>query len=117
MLARTIDKVRATLPDGDLGVYYIKGFSQRLLEALGINEDDLRAIVALAQSDDEIVSWVRKHSDPSKYEEINSQLRSRTVGQSLERPEFLERYPFAKTLPPQTTILEMLDLDDAQIFA
>lgn len=117
MLARTIDKVRATLPGGDLGVYYIKGFSHGLLQALGIDEDDLRAVVALAAEDDEVVAWVRKHSDPSLYDEINRNLNSPTVGQRLERPEFLERYPFAKTLPPQTTLLEMLDLDDAQIFA
>ncbi len=31
MLARTIDKLRASLPGGNLGVYYIRGFSATML--------------------------------------------------------------------------------------
>lgn len=51
MLARTVDKVRATLPGGSLGSYQIPGFSARLLERLGITEDELRDAVAGARSD------------------------------------------------------------------
>jgi len=32
MLARTVDKVRATLPGGNLGLYRMAGFSAELLE-------------------------------------------------------------------------------------
>jgi hypothetical protein len=116
MLARTIDKVRATLPGGNPGVYYIKGFSQMLLDALGIAQDDLRAVVALASSDDEVLAWVRKHSDPPKYGEINDALRAPTIGRSLERPGFSERYPIARDLPAGMPLLDMLDRDDAQMF-
>src|SRR5579884_750550 len=91
MLARTIDKIRATLDGGNIGGYQIQGFSQRMLEALGIHEDDLRAVVALASSDDEIVSWVRKHSDPSKYAEINEQMERITVGERLDRPDMVAK--------------------------
>jgi Domain of unknown function (DUF5069) len=117
MLARTIDKIRATLPGGNTGVYQIKGFSQRLLDALGIPEDDLRAVVSLAAGDDEIAAWVLKHSDPSKYAAINEALESPTVGERLDRPDFLERYPNVKDLPSETTLFQMLDIDDAQMFA
>jgi hypothetical protein len=116
MLARTIDKLRATLPGGEPGVYYIKGFSQRLLEALGIAEDDLRAVVALAADDDDVAAWVRKHSDPSKYGEINNALRAPTVGQWLERDGFAERYPIVKNLPHDMPVLDMLDRDDQEMF-
>lgn len=117
MLARTIDKLRATLPGGNLGAYQIAGFSKRMLDGLGIPEDDIRAVVALASSDDEVVAWVRKHGDSSKYEEIDAALEALTVGQRLDRPDFVERYPVVKTLPPETTLLRMLEADDAYCFS
>lgn len=116
-LARTIDKIRASLPGGNLGSYQIAGFSTRVLDALGIHEDDLRAVVALARSDDDVLAWVRKHGDPAKYAEINAGLRSQTVAERKEKPELLAKYPVLKTLPPGTPVLRMLELDDAQSFA
>lgn len=118
MLARTIDKLRATLPGGNLGPYQLAGFSERLLAALGIAEDDIRAVVALAKDDDEVASWVLKYSDQSKYPEINARLEAPTVGERLDRPDFLARYPIIeqKRLPAETTLLEMLELDDAAMF-
>ena len=117
MLARTIDKIRATLPGGNLGVYQIAGFSERLLKALEIPEDDLRSVVALASTDDEVVAWVHKHGNPAKYEEINQSLSAPTVGERMDRPDFLARYPVItqKRLPPEMTLLEMLELDDAEM--
>jgi len=116
MLARTIDKFRATLPGGNVGAYEVNGYSARLLEALGIAEDDLRAVVALASGDDEVVAWVRKHSDPANYAQINASLESATVGERLNRPETHAKYPILSTLPPETTLLRMLELDDAKSF-
>lgn len=116
MLARTIDKIRATLDGGNLGAYQIAGFSQRLLDALEIHEDDLRAVIALASSDDEVVAWVRKHTDPSKYAQINEMLERPTVGERLDRPDMVAKYPVLKTLPPELPLLRMLDADDAQSF-
>jgi hypothetical protein len=115
MLARTIDKIRATLPGGNIGAYRIRGFSGQLLERIGIQEDDLRAVVSLASSDDDVLAWVKKHSDPSKYAQINAEFESQTVGQ--RQPDYFERYPLAKTLPPETPLLRVLELDDAQSFA
>lgn len=117
MLARTIDKIRATLPGGNLGSYQIVGFSQRLFERLGIAEDDLRAVVALAAGDDEVAAWVRKHSDPSAYANINAALEQPTVGQRLDRPDMVAKYPILTTLPPEMPLLRMLEIDDAQSFA
>jgi hypothetical protein len=116
MLARTIDKVRASLPGGNLGEYRVRGFSSQLLDALGVHEDDLRAVVALANSDDEVVAWVRKHSDASKYQGINATFEAETVGRRLSLPDYLEKYPLAKTLPPETPHLRALEIDDATSF-
>jgi hypothetical protein len=117
MLARTIDKLRASLPGGNLGVYYIRGFSATLLSELGIDEAALRDAVARAHSDDEIVGWVREHSDPARYDEINALLRSRRIADRIDDPEFVARYPIVATLPREMPLLDMLDRDDRSMFA
>ncbi|MBV9232887.1 MAG: DUF5069 domain-containing protein [Candidatus Eremiobacteraeota bacterium] len=67
MLARTVDKLRATLPGGNLGSYQITGFSSHLLERLGIAEAQLRETIARADSDEAVAAWIRAHSDPATY--------------------------------------------------
>jgi hypothetical protein len=119
MLARTIDKMRAQLPGGDPGAYRIPGFSERLLNLLGIAEDDLQAVVAHATSDDEVAVWVRSHSDPSTYREINDTLSKRRIGDrtEAEMEAFVKRYPIAARLPRETLLFDLLDQDDRQAFA
>jgi hypothetical protein len=117
MLARTIDKLRATLPGGNPGAYYIPGFSSRLLTALGVEESDLRDAVANAANDDDVVQWVRRHSDPSRYDEINASFESRRIRDRINDADFLPKYPFAKDLPLDLPLLDMLDRDDAAAFS
>jgi hypothetical protein len=117
MLARTIDKMRALLPGGNSGAYQVAGFSTIMLEALGLHADDMQAVVALASSDEDVLAWVHKHSDPAKFTEVNAMLERRTVAERLGDADFLVKYPFAKTLPPQTPRMRLLELDDAQSFA
>ena len=117
LLPRTIDKMRALLPGGNTGAYQIAGFSTIMLDGIGIAQDDLQAVVALASNDDEVVAWVHKHSDASKRDAVNAELESKTVGQRLGDADFLQKYPFAKTLPPETPRMRMLDLDDEASFA
>lgn len=117
MIARTVDKLRATLPGGKLGEYRIPGFSTRLLEQLGIDEAALRDAVARVQSDAEIASWIRDRSDPARYGEINAGFESMTIAERLGDAEYLERYPLAKRLPPETPRLDMLIADDQEQFS
>lgn len=117
MLGRTIDKLRATLPGGNLGPYYVRGLSSTLLEKLGIDEETLRGVVADAKDDEDVVAWVRGHSDPSGYDEINTVLRSRLIADRIGDPEFVERYPIAETLPREMPLIEMLDHDDRAMYS
>ena len=117
MAARTVDKIRATLPGGNIGDYQITGFSSSLLNALEIAESVLRKVIAQAQSDAEVATWIREHSNPERYPEINAKLEGRTVGERLNDPEFLARYPGARNLPPETSRLDHLIADDAETFA
>lgn len=116
MLARTIDKLRAELPEGDLGQYQLEGFSTRMLESLGITPDALRAVIAEAADDDSIVAWVHAHSDAATYDAINEGLTHLRIADRIDREGFVDRYPVAKELPPETTLLELLEYDDCAMF-
>jgi Domain of unknown function (DUF5069) len=117
MAARTVDKIRATLPGGDIGEYQITGFSSRLLERLGIVESQLRKAVADAGSDAEVAQWISARSDPARYAEINAALERSTIGERLDDAEFVARYPVVRRLPPQTSRLDMLISDDKEAFS
>lgn len=47
---------------------------------------------------------------------INAAFESETVGGRAGNPDYFERYPVARTLPPQTTLLRVLEIDDAAAF-
>ncbi len=117
MLARTIDKVRATLPGGDLGAYQIDGFSRILWKGLGIDQAGFETAVKAAQTDADVVTWVRANSDAARYPEINEKLAARTVGDRIDDPEFVAKYPVASTLPHDATLLDMLEVDDKACYA
>lgn len=116
MLARTVDKLRATLPGGSLGTYQIPGFSARLLDRLGIAEDDMRAAVARANSDEDVAAWVRERTDPAQYAAINGAMERRRIADRLGDPEFVAKYPIARRLPPETPLLDFLSADDVDMF-
>ncbi len=79
MLARTIDKMRAGLPGGNMGSYRVPGFSTRLLDGIGIDADELAAVIARADSEDDVVTWVRAHADTTKFDEVNRRLAARSI--------------------------------------
>ena len=119
MLARTIDKLRAMLPGGNIGPYRIPGFSERLLKSLGIEEDDLRAAVAHARNDDEVVKWVHARCDTAKLEELNGRLSTRRICDLDDVPALKQRYPIVaeKGFPDDTILFDLLDKEDAAMFA
>lgn len=116
-MARTVDKVRAALPGGELGVYKIDGFSTRVFKTLGIDEEDFRSVVALARSDDDVAQWILKHTTQEARDRVNAELPALTIRDRIERPDWLERYPIAKELSLETPLLEMLAYDDLAMFA
>lgn len=116
MLPRTIDKLRAGLPGGDIGEYQIApGLSQWFLEALELTQEQLREVVARARDDDEVAAWVHAHSDSATYASINERLSQRPIDDPTD-PAAGERrrrrYSVATERPEITTIFEMIELDD-----
>ncbi len=116
MLPRTIDKLRATLPGGNPGEYKIPGFSERMLQTIGVEEAQLREAVRTAATDQEVAAWVRAHALSGKYEEANRLLISRTLGDVSDRAAFEKRYPVARGLPDDTPLYEVIERDDAATF-
>lgn len=73
MLPRTIDKVRATLPGGNLGPYHVApGISGIMLSTIGVSVDDFTQAVAQAESDQDVADWLRAHADTAQYVSANA---------------------------------------------
>jgi hypothetical protein len=116
MAARTVDKMRAELPGGNLGAYQIPGFSTRMLEAIGISEGDFREEVIGASNDAEIAAWIRERTTPEDIAASNSALLERRVKHRLDDEAWRKRYPHAVHLPPETPLIDALSEDDQLTF-
>ncbi len=116
-MARTVDKIRATLPGGEPGEYKLEGFSTRVLSGLGIDLDDVTSIVALAHSDDDVATWILARTTQQQRDNVNATLSAITIRDRIDSPKFFERYPVAKELPLETPMLKMLEYDDLAMFA
>jgi hypothetical protein len=121
LMPRTIDKLRATLPGGHAGVYYIngpiRGISGYLLGRLGIGEDELREVVRTAKDESEVASWLSSRFDASQYPEINGTLR-RIRPKHAEDPDVF-RTIYAETIdahPELEYIIDIVDADDRRMF-
>ena len=116
MLARTIDKLRAMQPGGNLGGYRIPGMSHRLLDGIGINADDLFDVVAQAFDDDDVAAWVRAHADTAKYSAVNEALSKRSTSDLQDPARFNELYPWARG-SALTNIFDIMEEDDRRSFS
>jgi len=121
LMPRTIDKLRAQLPGGDSGGYFIngriKGISGYLLDRLGIAESELLEAVARERTDDDVAGWLRQRTDASQYPAINATLR-RIKPKHAEDEAYL-REGYAETLrlhPELEFIVDIVDADDRRIF-
>lgn len=121
LMPRTIDKLRAQLPAGNPGPYYInahiKGISGYLLERLGIAEDELREAVRVAASEEAVAAWLREHTDASQYSAINATLRR--IKPKHAQDEAWLRNEYAATLqahPELQFIVDILDADDRRLY-
>ncbi len=121
LMPRTIDKLRAQLPGGNPGSYFIngkiKGISGYLLERLGVSENDLQEAVRLAATEDEVAAWLRERTDSSQYSAINATLRRIRPKHSEDEAYFRDEY--AETLrehPELEFVMDIVEADDARIF-
>lgn len=119
-LPRTIDKLRAELPGGRVGTYlnHDTGFSAFTLRRAGIDMEQLRAVVAAAPDEAEVVTWLSGRIDPAVAAEVNRKLESFTVTRMSPADQVLvrERHPVMAKRPELTSVLDVLEADDADAF-
>ena len=63
-----------------------------------------------------MADWIVQHSEPERYAEVNASLEGPTIGERLDDPEFLRRYPIARRLPAESSRLDLLIADDKEAF-
>ncbi|HEY6449105.1 MAG TPA: DUF5069 domain-containing protein [Candidatus Cybelea sp.] len=121
LMPRTIDKLRAQLPGGHAGQYFvngrIKGISGYLLERLGIGQEELLEAIRTASSENDVARWLRKRTDAAQYPAINETLRRIKPRHSEDERYFRNEY--AQTIaehPELVLIVDIVDADDRRIF-
>jgi hypothetical protein len=121
LLPRTIDKLRAYLPGGNPGEYFIngkiKGISGYLLERLGVEEGALLEVVGRVADDAEVARWLSDHADSAQYPALNETLR-RIRPKHAEDPAYFAQI-YAETLtqhPELERIIDIIDADDRRMF-
>ena len=126
MLPRTIDKLRAMLPGGNLGSYNVggsmkvlPGLSSVLLEGLGITQEQLRVVVGSAACEGEVSQWLKQNAELPDPEALNRKLMGRQV-EDLLAVVPLEKlknvYPFIDGLAESTPCFDVLLEDDRRQF-
>jgi len=114
-LPRTIDKARASLPGGKLGLYTMQGFSTMMLEALGISDEDFIIRVGAANSDDEIAAIIQPLADSERVAAWNRLVLQR-LPRNGDRAAAIVHYPWLADRPDLILAVDVLEEDDRQIF-
>jgi hypothetical protein len=120
-LPRTIDKLRAELPGGNMGAYvnHDTGFSAFVVRRLGLNMDEFRAAVAGAENETEVVAWLAARIEPASALAMNAKLESFVVDRMSPGDQELvrARHPVLADHPQLSKILDILDADDRHAFS
>src|SRR5271165_4783239 len=114
-LPRSIDKARAALPGGNLGPYQMQGFTQMMLDALGISLESFTHAVAQAASDEDVANFVRRNTMAQERTKWNTFIGAREP-RGGNRVEALRDYPWLPSRPDLILVLDVLEEDDKQTF-
>lgn len=119
-LPRTIDKLRAELPGGNLGPFlnHDTGFSAYLVRRLGLDMNAFREAVAAAANEDDVVAWLRAQGvDPAGAEALNAKFETFVFSRmSKEDQELVRaRHPRSGDRPDVDKLLDIIELDDAEL--
>jgi hypothetical protein len=119
-LPRTIDKLRAELPGGAMGRYLNepRGLSSYVLYQLRIDMNELRAVVASARDEDEVIAWLRERLDPARVEETNRKMSVLGIDRLSpdDQVQVRERHPIMAQRPELVRFFDIFEADDAATF-
>ena len=115
-LPRTVDKLRAELPGGNIGPYlnHDTGFSAFVVRRLGLDMNEFREAVAKAPDEDAVVEWLAARVDASTAPALNAKLETFVVERMSAEDQVLvrERHPVMAAKPELSKILDILEADD-----
>ncbi len=120
LMARMIDKGRATI-DGTVGEYhYACPLDQMLFEFKGVQSDEVKELLASGASDEQVVNWFNTHGNAKTPEEIKQWSGGVEAYRPYDDPEKQEWFAgeCAKVglKPESSTLVEYLEADDAASF-
>jgi hypothetical protein len=120
LLARMIDKGRATI-EGNVGEYhYACPLDQMLFEFKGVTADEVKKLLASGATDDEIVNWFNHHGTPKTSEEIQAWSAGVEGYRPYDDPEKKDWFAGECTKlhlkPENSTLVDYLEADDVASF-
>jgi hypothetical protein len=118
--ARAVDKLRASLPGGQLNAYFpFTGFSELWAYYTGIDLHELQGVVRDAVSEDAIERWIAERTAHVDKEKINAKMERFPVSRTPDhlRALFDDTYPEELRANPDIPIFELLERDDARLYA
>jgi Domain of unknown function (DUF5069) len=120
LMARMIDKGRATL-NGTAGEYHFGcPLDQMLFTYKGVVADDVKALIASGASDDEVLAWFSKHGTPKTADETKAWSASVEAHRPYDDPEkkewFAEECAVLRLDPAKSTLVDYLETDDRVSF-
>jgi hypothetical protein len=122
ILARMLDKGRATLAKKNGEYNYNSATDQRLVQFLGFNPDVMLKELAAGKGDGEMLAWVQSHSKiprtPWEIEAWSVFMEKRGPDSDAETLAFFAEYlgKFSKTREDVKTWFEAIELDDYTSF-
>jgi hypothetical protein len=120
-LPRTVDKLRAELPGGNLGSFmnHDVGFSAYVVRRLGLDMNEFREAVAQAPDEDAVVAWLAARIDPEHAPQLNAKLETFVVERMSAEDQVLirQRHPVMAQRPELSKILDILEADDKHTFS
>lgn len=117
--ARVVDKLRASLPGGNLNGYIaLDGFSLVWQHYTGISLEEFRDVVARSENETEVEAWIRERTVAVDVEKINGRMERYDAGRMPEdtKPRYERTYP-AELRDQYPIIFDLLEVDDRRLYA
>lgn len=121
LLPRTVDKLRAELPGGNLGEYlnHDTGFSAYVVRRLGLDMNEFRRVVASAPNEGMVVDWLAARVDTTVAAALNAKLETFVLERMSSDDQVLvrQRHPVMEIRSELSKILDILEAEDERAFA
>jgi hypothetical protein len=120
LMARMIDKGRASI-EGNAGEYhYGCPLDQMLFEFKGVKDDEVKKLLSSVATDEEVVDWFNSHGTPKTSEEIQAWSGGVEGYRPYDDPEkkdwFAGECAKLNLKPANSTLADYLEADDVASF-